>query len=194
MFLEESFWIRERLLEMDLSKIRNVIDIGSSSLEFRQVVQPYIDKNIFSLLRDRSINVMHLDKKCEAGVDIICDFSDVEQLAQVDEKFDIVICTNVLEHVENLGFFVQAVTKFIGKGGYLIVTVPRKYRIHPDPIDTGFRPTNIELENLFPGLKPVRSEIIRIDSKMYYHDTIPDLVRYLMLPFRWSISCMVAQA
>lgn len=193
MFPQESLWIKERLLEMDLSKLEGALDIGSSSLDFRTHVQPYIDQNIFSLLRDHGVPVSHMDIKDDVGVDIVCDFSDVDQLRSIEQKFDLVFCANVLEHLVDRAPFIKALTEFLNPGGYLIVTVPGNYRLHDDPIDTGFRPTDKELKELFDNFKPIKSEMVRIDHKEYYREHLSELLRYHLPPFRWTVSCLLVQ-
>lgn len=194
MFYEESVWIKDRLLELGPSTMGGALDIGSSSLDFRTHVQPYIDQNIFSLLRDHGVPVSHMDIKEDVGVDIVCDFSDVDQLRSIEQKFDLVFCTNVLEHLVDRAPFIKALTEFLNPGGYLMVTVPGNYRLHNDPIDTGFRPTDQELIALFDNFKPIKSEIVRIDHKEYYREHLSELLRYHLRPFRWSVSCLLAQS
>jgi hypothetical protein len=44
--------------------------------------------------------------------------------------------------------------------GYIIVTVPRRFPYHPDPIDLMFRPDVAELLTFFPGSRCVNGAII----------------------------------
>jgi hypothetical protein len=52
----------------------------------------------------------------------------------------------------------------------IVVTVPRSYPRHGDPIDTLYRPTPDEAAALFPGTLVVASQII--DSGESYLDTV----------------------
>ena len=72
MFLEESFWIKEKLRLINLPPAAKVLDIGSSSIYFRTKEQPYIEENVFKPLRDKGCQVIHLDTKKEQGVDLVC--------------------------------------------------------------------------------------------------------------------------
>jgi hypothetical protein len=55
--------------------------------------------------------------------------------------------------------------------GYLIVTVPHQFVYHSDPIDTMFRPTNKEIEDIFPEFRVILSEIIlaRATASQRFH-------------------------
>ena len=56
-----------------------------------------------------------------------------------------VFCNNVLEHVPDPALFAQRCFDLLPPGGRLVVTVPRSYPHHRDPIDTMFRPTPDEI-------------------------------------------------
>ena len=55
-------------------------------------------------------------------------------------------------------------------GGIIVVTVPRSYPHHADPIDTLYRPTPEEAAALFPQTALVAAEII--DVGLSYRDEI----------------------
>ena len=60
-------------------------------------------------------------------------------------------------------------------GGYILISVPYRYRIHHDPIDNGFRPTPGEILALFPSaqITCVAKAIISITDPFYYGIKIP---------------------
>lgn len=161
MFEEESIWIRNEISEIlikNSKRIDTVLNVGSSTLKFRTEVQPCIDKNIFAPLRNQGKEIYHLDIKKDEGVDIVCDISNINTISR---KFDLVICTNLLEHVKGLKKVVDDLKSLINNGGYLLVTVPHLYFYHPDPIDTMYRPDNKSLEELF-RFQVISSEIIKL--------------------------------
>jgi len=165
MFEEESIWIKKSISKI-LDDIHTVLDVGSSTLDFRTKVQPFIEENIFKPLRSKGKKVHHLDIKEGPGIDIVCDITQPNAYSRIGQKFDLVICTNSLEHVPNMDVVADNLKKLVKKDGYLLVTVPYCYFYHPDPIDTMYRPTNKELEMLFSDFKVIDSEIIKI-KKLY---------------------------
>lgn len=156
MMRDESLWIKKALKGLNLASGATVLDLGSGSLKFRTVDQPYIDENIFAPLRQLGIKIIHADKRIEEGVDIIVDIGNI----RLNDQYDLVLCNNLLEHVLNPALVAKKAVNLVKEGGYLLVSVPKDYRYHEDPIDTMFRPTNRELETMFAGQRVVRSEII----------------------------------
>ena len=159
MMFEEAEWISKyiKILISNKHKIKSVIDIGSSTLEYRTKIQPYIDKLIFSPLRKKKIPIYHLDKKRGEGVDIVC---STDKLSSLNKKFSLVICSNLLEHVKNPDKVIHDINNLVEEGGFMILTVPFKYRYHADPIDTFFRPSPEELESLVSENKVIAKAVI----------------------------------
>ncbi len=166
MFAEESEWIREAISRLDIKEIKQVGNIGSSSLIFRTVIQPHIHNNIIAPMEKNGANVVHIDLKEEEGVDVIGDITSPTFGDNFREQFDLVLCTNLLEHVVDINLVVQNLIKSIKKTGYILITVPYKYRLHFDPIDNGFRPTPDEIANLFDtnNISVKSSKIISINN------------------------------
>jgi len=169
MFLEEAIWIKNVLERLNLLKGQVVLNLGSSDEEYRRLIQPHIDYYIFRPLRKCGVKIVHVDQKKLDGVDVVLDLEDPDADILLDkiERGDVVICSNLLEHVNNRGLVIDRVKKLTKKGGVIIVTVPNVYRYHPDPIDTMYRPTNIDLENLFPieEFTKIESGIIEVEAE-----------------------------
>lgn len=190
MLIEESLWIKETLEKVNISSLREVLDVGSSTKEFRTRIQPYIDKNIFEPLRNQNISIYHLDKKEKEGVDYGCDVEEISD-EKFGRKFDLVICCSLLEHVQKPRELCFLLMNLVKQGGFLLVTVPRTYRYHPDPIDTMFRPSMEELISIFPGMKIIRKKVIRIKNMKTYKKNILELVRCLIPAFNWKVNCLL---
>ncbi len=80
----ESEWLSQRLNALPDDVIFPLLNIGSSTLEFRTQIQPYIEQNIFGPLRARnSDGVYHLDIKSAPGVDLVGDLLDPAFLDKV---------------------------------------------------------------------------------------------------------------
>ena len=100
MFVEESTWLRDHLASLPLASAARVLDIGSQSLEFRTVRQPWIERNIHSPIRDRGAAIINVDLQDAPGIDVVADVTDPGFDAATVGRFDLVLCCNLLEHVD----------------------------------------------------------------------------------------------
>lgn len=148
MRVSEADALREMLLSHgDISPLLN---LGSSTRHFREVSQPHIQNNLFAPLEAAGVKVFHSDLKEGDGIDLtgnILDPEVVERLAAM--KFKTVLLSNLLEHVTNPAAVANACERIVGAGGHILVTVPKSYPYHPDPIDTLYRPSPEKLAALF---------------------------------------------
>ncbi len=151
MLLEEAIWISQVLGKLPLRHGQKVLDIGSSTEEFRGLVQPYIDYYVFRPLKKKGLEVVHMDTKEAAGVDITCNLAEAESEALLRGlgSFDVVLCCSLLEHVVDKQLVIRRVKSLTSKGGVLVLTVPHQYPYHEDPIDTMYRPSNEDIEKFF---------------------------------------------
>lgn len=133
MIISEAKWIRERLLELNPARI---INCGSSTLHFRTVEQPWITECL------TGFDVLHLDQKAQPGVDLVVNLELIDPTWQL-EPVPLVLLTSILEHVVDRAAVLQNASRLTSQ--YLLVTVPREWPYHPDPIDTRYRPTIAEL-------------------------------------------------
>lgn len=123
--------------------------------------QSWIDRYIFAPARRRGLQVVHMDMKAAPGVDLVCDLTDVKTGVQLRTiKINSVLCSNLLEHVEDRERISALIESIVPPDGYIVVTCPYQYPYHPDPIDTGYRPTPAELATLFKQSRVVRGEIV----------------------------------
>lgn len=160
MLLEESKWVGDTIIK-NIESNDLVLNLGSSSLLARTELQPHMEKYIFHPLMSKGINVIHSDIKNDVGVDLIGDITDpvfIEKISSLN--FKMVLCCNLLEHLEDRSTILNSLNKIIPLNGLLLITVPYQYPFHLDPIDTMFRPTVDELTRLFPNLDLVIGEVI----------------------------------
>src|SRR5262245_37749519 len=142
MFEAESRWVGDRLAAYPTERLSPLLNIGSSTSEFRERVQPWTVANIFAPLTARGVEVVHLDSRSGPGIDIRADLLDDPDLARVAmRRYRALLCCNVLEHVRDATGFARRCAGLVEPGGVIIVTVPRSYPHHSDPIDTLYRPT-----------------------------------------------------
>jgi hypothetical protein len=161
MNLLESQWLGRRLALLPSEALFPLLNVGSSTFEFRTKTQPYIDQNLFAPLRARNGQVIHLDIKSACGVDLVGDLFDPNFLKEVAKlQVRSVILSNVLEHVTNRQEICDVIMRILQPRGYVFVTGPQHYPYHPDPIDTMFRPSIAEVHALFPGTELVDSAVL----------------------------------
>ena len=184
MFRREAEWIGAHLAALPVEAISPLVNIGSSTGDFRERIQPWIDEAIFKPLRERGVEVVHVDLKTDPGVDMIANILEDEGFERLRAlKPQMALLCNVLEHVLDPATFTRRSLDILRPGGRLLVSVPRSYPHHNDPIDTMFRPTPEEVLALVPGAKMVHGEILATE---YHWDEIKRNPKKLMRDkFKW---------
>jgi len=87
-----------------------------------------------------------VDIKDGPGVDIVADFLKVkDQEKLISMNADVVLMSNLLEHIPDPKKGLISIARIMPKGSLLILTGPRRYPYHPDPIDNGYRPSKRSL-------------------------------------------------
>jgi hypothetical protein len=148
----EARWVGDAINRLEVGELSPLVNLGSATLDFRQQVQPWIDRWIFAPLRERGIEVHHLDLQAGDGVDLCGDLNDERFVSRLFEhRYRTVLCCNLLEHVVDPGALCANIERLLFDCGYVIVTVPHRFPYHPDPIDTMFRPSLRDLVGLFPN-------------------------------------------
>ena len=161
MHVKESVWLEEQLRVIPDGDLFPLLDVGSSTEDFRSVVQPHLERNIYAPLRFRGGKVWHADIKDSPGMDFVGDVCDPKfqaQLSTVGVRSAMI--TNILHHVQDRDSLCGGVCACVPPGGYIIVSGPHRYPTHHDPIDTLFRPDVAELAACFPGTSLVAGAII----------------------------------
>jgi hypothetical protein len=161
MLVKEAEWIAGELGRIASEDLFPLLNVGSSTMEFRTRTQPHIESLVFGPLERRGGQVWHSDIKASPGIDIVGDLSEPDIVSRVRElEIRSALVSNVLEHVRDRQGLARAVTALVPDGGYIIVTGPHRFPYHPDPIDNGFRPGPEELRPLFPGTTVVAKATI----------------------------------
>lgn len=169
MLKSEAEWIGDALIELPHSAFP-LLNLGSSTGEFRQVKYPWIHDRIFARLADDGRHVVHADLKVAPGVDVVGDFltgSGRRALEGVGARS--VLCSNLLEHLPiRPAAAADAIAHLVPAGGWLVITCPRQYGYHADPIDNGYRPRPEEVAALFPGFEVVSVQEVLCRRMAYY--------------------------
>ena len=88
MHVNECNWIIDKLDKFNRSEISPILDFGASTLEYRTLQQPWLEKNLYKKLEDRRINILFADLKNTEGVDLVGDIFDMETMQFHSRKDD----------------------------------------------------------------------------------------------------------
>jgi hypothetical protein len=161
MNLLEAQWLQCKLAKLPSEDLSPLLNVGCSTLQFRTVTQPYIDELVFRPLCERGCTVVHTDIKDAPGVDLVGDLCDATFRERIrDLGCRSALVSNLLEHVPDPAAMARAVMAIVPPEGYIIVSGPRDYPYHPDPLDNGWRPSIDQVHRMFPGTQLVDSAII----------------------------------
>lgn len=97
-----------------------LLDLGAGNQPFRPWYQ------------DKAQRVVAIDVAPAPGIDVL---SLADTLPFLDATFDTILCTSVLEHVENAEVTVAEIVRVLRPGGQLLMTVPFLYPTHEAPYD-----------------------------------------------------------
>lgn len=72
---------------------------------------------------------------CKHNQNCIDIFATIDKLPFLNEEFDTILCTNVLEHVANAEDGFAELSRILKKDGNIIISVPFLYPVHEAPYD-----------------------------------------------------------
>jgi hypothetical protein len=171
MFQAEACWLYRTLDGFAADRLSPLLNLGSSSAAYREEAQPWTEDRLFSPLRARGIDIVHVDMRDLPGVDVRADLTDPADLPRLRARRPrALLCCNLLEHVTCPERLAQHCLDLLETGGLVFVTVPFSYPYHRDPIDTMYRPGPAELRALFAGARLLDAGII--GAGMSYRDEI----------------------
>jgi SAM-dependent methyltransferase len=96
------------------------LDLGADKSPYRQVLEA------------RGLDVKTLDVSADAGADYQ---GTVECTGLADGSFDVVLCTQVLEHCDDPFRGIREIHRILAPGGHAILSVPHVWFFHPHPRD-----------------------------------------------------------
>ncbi len=167
----EAKWIESTLRAFPPEDLSPILDIGSQTLAFRTKEKPYIHDDLFAPLLARGVSIIYSDLQEGEGIDISANLLEEDGFDQIKATAPrTIFCNNVLEHVLDPAEFASRCYALLPPGGRLVITVPKSYPHHRDPIDTMFRPSPDEICALIEApVEVLASQIIDTGS---YRDNL----------------------
>ncbi len=118
-----------------------VLDVGSKKSPYKKY------------LKFKKYQTLDISNKFKP--DIVADILDFKSLKKYEDDFDLILMTEVLEHIKEPQLAVNNLNKLLKKGGTCVITTPFFYPIHGDP-DDYYRYTGSALKYLFKDYSKVR--------------------------------------
>jgi ubiquinone/menaquinone biosynthesis C-methylase UbiE len=101
-----------------------LLDVGCGEKPYAPLVAPYVD---------RHIGLDHPDTQHPTGaVDV---YAVAYETGLADASMDTVLCTFVLEHLEEPGRALEEMARVLKPGGHLILSAPQYWHLHEEPRD-----------------------------------------------------------
>lgn len=160
---EEAAYVGELAAALAAKGAQPVLNVGSSTEDFRTVEQPHIHDSVFAPLERAGVRVIHSDLKEAPGVDVAGDMFDPSvQRLLASFRPKLLLACNLMEHLrpELRATLPEIFDRILAPGGYVVLSVPYSYPLHFDPIDTYYRPSPGELRELFPRYRLVESRVV----------------------------------
>ena len=162
------FAIINPALEKNLKQFAagNLLDIGCGEKPYLNMVAPYVHQHVGIDHSNTHHDKAHIDT-----------FSNAYSIPFQNKTFDTVLCTDVLEHLEEPDMAIAESFRLLKPGGYAIYTVPFFWHLHEEPRDF-YRYTRYGLEYLF---KKNGYEIIEIQALSGFVVTFLQELSYFLL-------------
>ncbi len=192
--VERDRWVRRQATGLPAQSA--VLDVGAGNGPYRQFLSHCSYKTQdFSALTPEQLR----DHKGYGPIDYVC---DATAIPVPDNHFDVVLCTEVLEHVSEPIKVIQEIARVLKPGGKLLLTAPLCSGIHQEPYhfyggytpywyqkflpQAGFAELSVEPNGGF--FKHYGQESVRLARMLTpWRVPAPWLVRLFLLPL-WLVS------
>ena len=127
-------------------------------------VAPEIHLGVKQYFKNSTIKT--LDINPNSGADYIVDLCNTNTSIISSNTFDIIICTEVLEHTNNPFNVVNELERILKPGGLVCISTPFNFRIH-GPLPDNWRFTIHGLKTLFSNFEDVKiDELVDFDRDL----------------------------
>lgn len=101
-----------------------ILDVGVGLGRLFEKLKNRVDKSYNLELHGLDISLGYLKEAKKKSINVV--FSKIEDIPYEKNLFDIIICTDVLEHVFDLNLAIKNILSVLAVGGVLIIRVPNK--------------------------------------------------------------------
>jgi ubiquinone/menaquinone biosynthesis C-methylase UbiE len=107
---------------------RKVLDVGSGNGEFTQMIIEHLNNNSEVVGMDGNINFVKMALDKYRHKTILADANKIFPFS--DDSFDLVIASQIIEHVYDTDLFIKEVYRILKKGGYCVCSTPNLASVH----------------------------------------------------------------
>lgn len=101
-----------------------VLDVGSGDGNFSFAIEKYV-KKVVAVEPDKMQNKVGIEKRKKKRSKVIMHKTLIENFS-TNERFDLILCLTVLEHMPNASRSFDRIFKLMNKGSLIYLTVPNK--------------------------------------------------------------------
>jgi SAM-dependent methyltransferase len=125
-------------------------------------IAPQVHEGASPYFKKIQIKTLDIDPKSKA--DYIVDICQTNKEIIPDNTFDMIVCTEVLEHTTNPFTAVDEIYRILKPGGLVFITVPFDFRIH-GPLPDCWRFTEHGLRALLKKFELVKLQALENDKR-----------------------------
>ena len=141
-----------KMIRNNISKfLEECVEKYDRSTAFLLDIAPQIHEGAKAYFKKAKIETLDIDPNSSATY--IADITRYNKFIP-DERFDIVVCTEVLEHTLNPFSAIKEIYRLLKRGGVLLLSVPFNFRIH-GPLPDCWRFTEHGLRELLKDFTSV---------------------------------------
>jgi SAM-dependent methyltransferase len=174
-FTQEALLERHSILEF-VARCARELEPGTRVLDAGAGEAPY--RELFEHCEYRTSDWSESVHPGARRADVIASLAD---LPLADASFDAVLCTQVLEHVDDPAAVLAELHRVLRPGGGLWLTVPLTWPLHEEPFDF-FRYTPYALTNLLRRAGFVDADVVPRNG---YFTTVAQLLRIAGVAVGW---------
>jgi SAM-dependent methyltransferase len=138
-------------------------------------IAPQVHAGAKEFFKHASVKTLDIAPGADYCADICKDNSGIIP----DNSFDVIVCTEVLEHVANPFAAVAEINRMLKSGGHAYITTPFNFRIH-GPLPDNWRFTEHGLRQLFSNMQVFNLERVTTQDR----DLMP--IHYRLIARKWE--------
>lgn len=118
-------WIMKQAINIPNGS--KVLDVGAGGCPHRKLFNhcEYFSQDFVQLSGEQIQDQLGYGK-----IDYVCDILDIPV---ADESFDVIICTEVIEHIPDPISAIKEISRILKRGGILLITAPLQSGLHQEP-------------------------------------------------------------